>query len=140
MGNINFARVLLGGLVAGVILNIGEFLLNDKVLGTQMRAFMLEHKFADPGPNFLVVAVVFTFVLGIVIVLGYAAIRPRFGAGPKAAIIAALFAWFGIYFYCGLINGMIFGIPMNVMLLVFAWGLVEYILAAIVGAWLYKEA
>src|SRR4029079_13023281 len=99
MGQINFARVILGGLVAGLILNIGEFLLNDKVLATQMKAFFAEHKFAEPGNNFMIVAVGMTFVLGIVIVLGYAAIRPRFGAGVKTAIIAGLFAWFGIYCY-----------------------------------------
>jgi len=140
MGKINFARVLLGGLVAGLILNIGEFLLNDKVLGPQMKTFFAEHKFPDPGNNFMIVAVVMTFVLGIVIVLGYAAIRPRFGAGVKTAIIAGLFAWFGIYFYCGTIDGMLFGMPMNMMLMVCAWGLVEYILAAIAGAALYKES
>jgi hypothetical protein len=140
MGNINFARVVLGGLVAGLILNIGEFLLNEKVLGPQMKAWFTEHKLPDPGGNFIIVAVVLTFVLGIVIVLGYAAIRPRFGAGVKTAIIAALFAWFGVYFYAGTIDGMLFGMPMNMMLMVCAWGLVEYILAAIAGAWLYKES
>lgn len=140
MGNINSARVLLGGLVAGLILNIGEVLLNDVVLGTQMKAFFAEHKLAEPGTNFMIVAVGLTFVLGIVIVLGYAAIRPRFGAGVKTAIIAGLFAWFGVYCYSGTIDGMIFGLPMNVMLMVCAWGLVQYTLAAIAGAALYKES
>lgn len=140
MGNINFARVLVGGLVAGLILNLGEFLLNDMVLGTQMKTFFAEHKFAEPGTNFMIVAVGMTFVLGIVIVLGYAAIRPRFGAGVKTAIIAGLFAWFGVYCYSGTINGMAFGIPMNAMLMVCAWGLVQYTLAAIAGAALYKES
>jgi hypothetical protein len=40
-----------------------------------------------------------TFVLGFVMIFGYAAIRSRFGAGPKTAIIAALFAWFGVVVY-----------------------------------------
>src|SRR5262245_55070813 len=104
MGNINIGRVLLGGLVAGVVLNIGEFVLNDFVLGAQMKDFMATHRFNEPGGSFIALAVGLTFVLGIVILLGYAAIRSRFGAGPKTAIIAALFAWFGIYFYSGLIN------------------------------------
>ncbi|HVS20335.1 MAG TPA: hypothetical protein VHD88_00730, partial [Pyrinomonadaceae bacterium] len=72
--------------------------------------------------------------------LGYAAIRPRFGAGPKTAIIAALFAWFGVYLYTGIINSMLFAIPINTMLIVLVWGLVEYVIGALVGAWLYKEA
>ena len=39
MGKINLGRVLLGGLLAGLILNIGEFVLNEKVLGPQMKEF-----------------------------------------------------------------------------------------------------
>jgi len=139
MNKINVGRVLIGGLVAGAILSVGEWVLNEKVLGAQMKEFMSTHKFSQPA-NFVPIAVALTVVLGIVIVLGYAAIRPRFGAGPKTAIIAALFAWFGVYLYSGVINGLLFGIPMNTMLLVLAWGLVEYIIGALVGAWLYKEA
>ena len=88
----------------------------------------------------MVVAVGLTFVMGIVIVLGYACIRTRLGAGAKTAIVAGLFAWFGVYFYSGLINGVLFGIPTNTMMMVIVWGLIEYVLAAIAGAWLYKEA
>jgi hypothetical protein len=105
-----------------------------------MKTFMTQHNFADPAGNFIVIAVGLTFVLGIVIVLGYACIRPRLGAGVKTAIIAGLFAWFGIYFYSGIINGVLFGIPMNTLLLVLVWGFVEYAVAAVAGAWLYTEA
>jgi hypothetical protein len=140
MNNINMGRVVLGGLLAGLILNVGEWLLNDKVLGAQMKDFMTKHNFPEPGGNFLIIAVGLTFVLGIVIVLGYACIRPRLGAGVKTAIIAGLFAWFGIYFYSGIINGVLAGIPMNTMAMVLVWGLVEYAVAAVAGAWLYTEA
>ena len=140
MGKINFGRVLLGGLFAGLLLNIGEFVLNEKVLGAQMKTFFAEHKFVDPGSNFIILAVGLTFILGIVIVWGYACIRPRLGPGVKTALIAGFFAWFGIYLYCGIINGVLFGIPMNAMILLLVWGLVEYAIAAVGGAWLYKEA
>lgn len=140
MNKINFGRVLLGGIVAGIVLNVGEFVLNEKVLGPQMKDFFTAHKFAEPAGSFIAVAVGMTFLLGIVIVLGYAAIRPRFGAGPKTAVIAALFAWFGIYLYNGVIQGMLFGSTAGLMVLMLAWGFVEYIVAAVVGAWLYKEA
>lgn len=139
MGKINMARVILGGLVAGLVINIGEFLLNGMVLADQMKSFMTQHNFTEPK-NFIAIAVALTFVLGIVIVLGYACIRPRFGPGVKTAIIAGLLAWFGIYFYSGIINGVLFGIPMNTMIMVIVWGLVEFCLGAIAGAWLYKEA
>lgn len=140
MNKINCGRVVLGGLVAGLILNIGEFLLNAVVLQKEMAAFMAAHGFKDPGGSFIAVAVGTTFVLGIAIVGLYALIRPRCGAGPGTAIVAALLAWGGIYLYSGIINGLIFGIPLKTMLLVLAWGLVEYVLGTLVGAALYKEA
>jgi hypothetical protein len=140
METINFGRVVLGGLVAGLVLNIGEFLLNEFVLATQMKQFMAEHNFPDPGGNFIALAVGLTFVMGIVLVLGYACIRTRLGPGVKTAIIAGLFPWFGVYFYSGIINGVLFGISMGTMAMVLVWGLVEFALAGIAGAWLYKEA
>jgi len=139
MGNINMGRVILGGLVAGLVLNIGEFLLNGVLLAAQMKTFMTQHNFTEP-PYFIPIAVILTFVLGIVIVLGYACIRPRFGPGVKTAIIAGLFAWFGVCFYCTIINSVLMGIPMNTMILGIVWCLVEYCLGAIAGAWLYQEA
>lgn len=140
MNNINFGRVVLGGLLAGLVLNIGEFLLNEFVLAAEMKDFMAQHKFAEPGGHFIALAVGLTFVMGIVLVLVYACIRTRLGPGVKTAIIAGLLAWFGVYFYSGLINGVLFGIPLAGMVMVTVWGLVQYILAAIAGAWLYKEA
>jgi hypothetical protein len=137
---INFGRVLLGGLVAGIVLNIGEYILNDKVFGAQMKEYLAKHNFPAPGGNAIVVAVVMTFVLGIVIVLGYAAIRPRFGAGPKSAIVAALFAWFGVYVYPNVLGAAFGFVPTNILPIALVWGLVEYNVAALIGAWLYKEA
>jgi len=137
---INFGRVLLGGLVAGLVLNIGEFVLNEIVLKKQMEVYVAAHNFATPPASFLPVAIGLTFVLGIVFVWSYALVRPRLGPGVKAAAIVGLIAWFGICFYVGIIYAMLFAIPTDVMAISIAWGLVEYILGAIAGAWLYKEA
>jgi hypothetical protein len=136
----NYGRILLGGLFAGLVLNIGEYLLNEVVMGNEMKAFFSRHNFHDPGGTFIAIAVVLTFVLGIVIVLIYALIRPRLGPGPKAAIIAGLIAWFATYVYTGIINGVLFAVPSNVLLIGLVWGLVEYAIGAIAGAWVYTEA
>lgn len=140
MGKINFGRVLLGGLLAGLVLNIGEFVLNDVVFGAQMKVWLGKHNLGEPGGSFMVAAIGLTFVLGIVMVLVYAMIRPRCGAGPKTAVITALLLWFAIAVYCGIINGIILEVPTIALLIGMGWGLVEYILGAIAGAWLYKEA
>ncbi|HSD45626.1 MAG TPA: hypothetical protein VLB87_03355 [Pyrinomonadaceae bacterium] len=139
MNNINFGRVILGGLVAGLILNIGEYLLNEVVFAQQMRDFFERLRITPPGGTFIAIAVAITFLLGIVIVCLYAMIRPRYGPGPKTAIIAAIVAWFCVYFYCGILNTALFNLPATYVLMGMVWGIVEYGVAAIAGAWLYKE-
>jgi hypothetical protein len=139
MNNINFGRVILGGLVTGLILNIGEFLLNEVVFVQQMEAMFRQMNVPRPGGKFIATAVGLTFLLGIVIVWIYAMIRPRFGPGPKTAIIAAFVAWFCVYLYCGILQATLFGMPTNYLLIGMVWGIIEYILAAVAGAWLYKE-
>ncbi len=139
MGNINLGRAILGGIVAAVILNVGEWLLNGVVLAKQMADYLTLHKFPQPGGAGIGVAVAMTFVLGLVMIIGYAAIRPRFGPGPKTAIIAALFAWFGAVVYPNVIGAAFGFIPTNILLLLLGWEIVEYAIAALVGAALYKE-
>jgi hypothetical protein len=140
MGKINFGRATIGGLVTGVILNVGEWVLNGVILHDEMQTFFTRCGFPQPGGNFIAIAVGITFILGIVIILGYAAIRPRFGPGPKTAIITALFAWFGVYLYQNVIGFGLGMVPAKLVVIALAWGLVEYILATLVGAALYSES
>ena len=140
MSKINLGRVLLGGLLAGLVLNIGEFLLNDVVLGAQMKAEFERLRLPDPGPRFIVVAVLLTFLMGILIVWLYALIRPRLNPGPLTAVIAGVIMWFGICVYSGVVTGLILQFPVNTMTIGIIWCLVEYVVAAVAGAWVYKEA
>jgi hypothetical protein len=140
MSKINLGRMLLGGLLAGLVLNIGEFLLNEVVLREQMAEFFSRYNIPPPGPSFLVVAVLMTFLLGILIVWIYALIRPRLGAGPMTAVVAGVIAWLCIYVYTGIINGLVFASPINLLVIGVIWGLVQYAIAAVAGAWVYREA
>lgn len=136
----NYGRVILGGLVAGLIMNIGEFLLNAVVLRNQMAEWFSAHNLpTDAGPTFLAVAVLLTFGMGITTVWLYALIRARSGPGPKTAVCAGLFMWFAVYIYCGIIFGMLLAQPASVIGISAVWGLAEYVIAAVAGAWLYKE-
>jgi hypothetical protein len=139
MNRINFTRVILGGLVAGVVLNIGEIILNDLILGAQMKDFFSRLNLPEPGGSFLATAVILTLVIGVVIVWMYAAMRPRLGPGPKTAICAGVIAWIFVCVYCGVINGIILQAPTNFLIIGIIWCFIEYVLAAIAGAWLYKE-
>jgi hypothetical protein len=140
MKKINLGRVLLGGLIAGVVLNIGESLLNGVVLANDMKAEFDKLRLPPPGGDFIAKAVVATFILGIVIIYIYAAIRTRFGPGVKTAIYAGLFAWFCVYVYVGVIQTGLGFVSAKLALIGAVWGLVEYAAGAVAGAWLYKEA
>src|SRR5262245_18742296 len=94
MNKINLRRVLLGGVVTGLILNLGEVVLNDVVLGPHIEADMKRMNITPPGAGFAVLAVTLTFVFGIVAILIYAMMRARLGPGPKTALLTALVLWF----------------------------------------------
>lgn len=140
MGKINFARVILGGLLAGLVINIGEYLLNEPILGEQWRAVMVSLNRPIVGGSQIAVFVILGFVLGIAMVWLYAAIRPRFGPGPKTAICAGLFIWFLVYLYASIIQHTLALFPDRLLLISTIWGLVELSIAAVAGAWLYTEA
>ena len=132
-------RVLLGGLAAGVVINFGEFLLNEKVIAADMNAFLAKMGLQPPGGSAIGWFVLFGFGLGIVVTWLYAAIRPRFGSGPKTAVCAGLVTWLLCAVYPSaffLVLGMM---PAGSLITGMVWELVEIPLAAVVGAWLYRE-
>jgi hypothetical protein len=139
MSKINYGRVILGGLVAGLVLSVGEFVSHSFVFKEQMEASFARLHMPPPGGSFVALAVFLTFLLGMVMICLYAMIRPRYGAGPKTAICAASVIWFCNYFYHGILNAPIFGLTKGFVIMALIWGIVEYSLAAIAGASLYKE-
>lgn len=140
MGRINTARVLAGGLLAGLVFNVGETILNAVVLAAPMREITEAHGLREPSGGDIGIFVVLGFLLGMLMVWLYAAVRPRLGPGPKTATIVGAALWFPGYFIPA-IGWVIFGLStMNLALIVIVWGLVEMILASVAGAWLYKEA
>ncbi len=139
MGKINVGRVLLGGLLAGLVLNIGEYLANAVLFARQIEDSMRALNLPTASGSFIALAVTVTFVLGIAMVFLYAAIRPRFGPGIKTAVIAGLMVWLLAYAYNSVLNVGLGIFPLNLTLIGLVWGLVEAPLAAVVGAWAYKE-
>ena len=140
MPSINMKGVVIGGLLAGLIINISESILNIPVLGAQFEAAMKALNLPPVGNGAVVVFLIGGFVLGLLLVWLYAAIRPRFGGGPKTAIIAAIVFWFLAYFWPSLGTGLLGIMPMKLLLIAVVWGLVEVMVAALVGGAVYKEA
>jgi hypothetical protein len=142
MANINWGRVIGGGLLAGLVMNIGEAGLHGGMLGQDVADLYQSLNIADsPSSVSLASLIVITFVLGIASVWLYAAIRPRYGAGPKTAICAGLAVWVLAHVWSGfyLGAGLAGIVPPKVAWLPVAWGLIEAPLGTLAGAWLYKE-
>ena len=139
MGQINMGRVVLGGLLAGLVINIGEFVLNEPILGAQWVTAMEAMGRSAPGGSAIATFVVGGFILGIAMIWTYAAIRPRQGAGVKTAVCAGLLVWFFAYLYpsSGFLVMKLF--PANLIVTSVMWGFFELPIAAVIGAWLYKE-
>jgi hypothetical protein len=88
----------------------------------------------------IVVLVGMTFMLGIMTVWLYAAIRPRLGAGPGTAICAGLVVWTLSYLYMSITMGVLGLNSMDIVVLGVVWTAAEMILASAVGGYLYREA
>jgi hypothetical protein len=131
--------VILGGLAAGLVINVFEAVLNTLVWAERGNAMLAKLGLTPPGPRQITWFIVFGFLFGIVLVFTYAAIRPRFGASAKTALIAG-----GTLWLAGLpqaISSSIIGItPSDFALMTCVTALIEIEVAAVVGAWLYKEA
>jgi hypothetical protein len=139
---INTGKVITGGLAAGAVLNVFDFLTNTFILADSFKAEMdalnpaLMPKMMETSATIAFVSL--DFALGVLLVLTYAAIRPRFGAGGGTAIKAGLMLW--------AISGVTWGftVAMGILslqsyLMSAAISLVSVLVSAYVGAMLYKE-
>ena len=101
---INTSKVVVGGLAAGVAMNVIGYLGNGVLLAKRMENEMVAvaPTLAGKGMSGGIIAtrVIMQFVIGMLLVWLYAAMRPRFGPGMKTAAYAALVIWLcGFIFY-----------------------------------------
>jgi hypothetical protein len=136
----NWGRIIGGGLIAGLIINITEFLVNGLFLQNDWAAAMAAlGKPAAMGTGAIVAFNVWGFLTGIGALWLYAAIRPRFGAGPATAIKAALAMWFTNYFLGSIAAIATDVFPMKLVAIGLVVGIVEVIAATLAGARIYTE-
>jgi hypothetical protein len=142
MSKINKPRVLLGGLLAGLVMNVGEAALHAGVLGKETEALYKTWNFPLPNPAQTIPLLVgTTFLMGIVSIWLYAAILPHFETRTKTVLIASIAIWLlmhvwsGVYVsagYSGIFTYKLAWFPVY-------WGLLEATLAVFAGALIYRE-
>ena len=139
---INTGKVLVGGVVAGIVNNALGFLLFGMWLTPRFTADMnaVMAGLAERGNTTfgMVATIVSGFILGILTTWLYAAIRPRFGPGMKTAIFAAIPVWIlGFLFHMDLL---FYGLlSQGTYMLASVAAAIQIVGTAIVGGMMYKE-
>jgi len=140
MERINLSRVILGGIVAGIVGNVLGYLVDGVILAPQWAESMKALGKGEFSVNQILAFNALGLVSGIFTVWLYAAIRPRYGAGPRTDVLAGLAVWVigallpnaSLMWITGLF-------PTSLTAMTTAAGIVESVLAALAGAALYTE-
>jgi hypothetical protein len=140
MGKMNWGRIFLGGVL--------WFVVYEVLGGTTWWLFLRAESIAAveslgrPFPatvGFLVFFLLGGLAVGIFALWLYAAIRPRYGPGPKTAARTALALWV----IAGLLPAAFWFrlllLPTGLLVGTLAGALVAAVVATLVGAWLYQE-
>jgi hypothetical protein len=136
----NYGRVVLGGLVGGVVFSAVSMAVN--IAGISARYEFLQRQEVlrvEPRLPFLPVYLFLLFLASIGLVFLYAAARDKLGPGPKSALLV------------GITVGLIAGLPGNLAQYAWTyvggyvsmWWTIEMVLgcalATLAGAWIYRE-
>jgi uncharacterized membrane-anchored protein len=141
MGKINIGRVILGGIVAGIVADILGFLVDGMLLAPTWAVQMKRLGQGDMSTNQIILFNLLGLVCGIALIWIYAAIRPRFGAGVKTAVYAGLAVWVVGILIPNLSFMWVTGLFGRRLTAYTTLGsLVEIVVGAIAGAALYKES
>jgi hypothetical protein len=141
MGKINIGRVILGGLVAGIVGDVLDYLVDGVWLAPTWAVQMKRLVNTDFSLTQWIEFNLLGLVIGIALIWIYAAIRPRFGAGVKTAVYAGVAVWVVGVLIPNLnlmwVSGL-FGRRLTAYTTL--GGLVEVVVGAIAGAAVYKES
>jgi len=146
MNRINKVRVVVGGVVSGLIIfgilgfTHGRILHNDWMAWANTIGAAIHGLVPGPDPSTsMKLWLVESILAGTMGVLIYAGIRPRFGAGPATALKAGVILWLTCYltaFFSGLAMGVE---PHRIMHVGVIAEFVAALLGTFVGAAIYKE-
>ena len=139
MSGINARRVILGGLVAGLVTNLFDFVITTYLMATEFNGMLARLNVSEAAAqSWIPVFAVADFLWGFLLVFTYAAIRPRFGPGPRTAVIGAVILWIGLALALVILMALGLHTPQS-----YGKSAALYLVSAVVsstaGAALYKE-
>jgi hypothetical protein len=129
--------VLLCGLVAGLVWTLLSSVFTA-LAGSGFAAAVPGDRLRAPGIGLVAFLFAVNLAMGMWAMWLYAAIRPRYGAGPRTAAVAGL-SWWVISSLGDATWGSFGFVPARALLPVMAGSLPALIVSGVVGAWLYRE-
>ena len=142
MSGINYPRVALAAAVAAVAFVVLEIVVEGlaKLIFQVSEIELWQETFGaiPEGARFGWVNVLILVGVCLLMMWLYAALRARFGAGPRTALVTALFFWlFVLLIWINFVNLGVF--PREIVGLSLLFNLFEILGAVFVGASVYKE-
>lgn len=142
MSQLNWSRIIIGGLVAAIILFLTDGFFHESVVTADWKAVYAGLGANEPqhSSSGMAYFAIFELGRGLISLLIYALMRPFFKPGPKTAVLAGIVTWLAfsvtgpaqfipLKFYSNALWGK-----------VAAFQLITSIVAAIAGAAIYKDS
>lgn len=139
MQDINFVRLIIAGFLAGVLIWVTEAI-SGTFYSHRMKEALESHNLSlEMTTQALMLSILASMLAGFFVVFIYVLARTRFGSGPVTAVLAGVAVWSGSnvpsllgYFMLGLFPD---GLIMHWAVV----GLIQLILAGLLGAVIYSE-
>ncbi len=136
--NVNLRSALFSGLIAGLVIILSAATMVP-IVGNEFDLNLARLDLPPLGKGAMFYFASVSLVVGVIVVLIYAAILPSIVSKFKTAMVSALLVWFLSYFLPN-VSMIIYGfMPVKLTVIGTAWGLGELLLAGMVGARFYKN-
>lgn len=139
MDGISVSRWLAGGLAAGILIWLMEGAVSVLYMSAMIDALEPHGLAVDTTSAGIRWSLVVSLLSGLTLVFFYAAARPRFGPGPRTAVTVAIALWCGSVLVALIGYQMLRLFPPALLVTWAATGLVEWVIAGLVGGWIYRE-
>ncbi len=136
--NINLKSVFTSGFVAGIVIIISGLGMIPLV-GNQMDEVLESRALPPLSDGAMGYFAIMSIVLGISMIWIYAFVQSKYKSKLRVAVTVALIIWFLTYFWSNAALVAYGFMPFRLAAIGTAYGLLELLLAGIVGSKLYKE-
>lgn len=140
MAGINTGRWFISGIIAGVIIAVVDFVLNVMILAQRWNDAMTALNLPPPmSGSSAVFFIIIDLIIGLAALWIYVGIRPRFGATATTAVYAGIATWLLSVLLPNILLMALGLFPSGLLWIGIVVGLVQYVVATVVGAYFYQE-